>query len=283
MSLGAGDGGEREMTEAEQRQKESPLRTDRGVTTIKDTVVSKIAGMAAGDVEGVHMGGGASRSAGGLLEGITGSENSTRGVSVEVGSIEAAIDLKMGIDYGKNILGTVGEVRQKIAERVQNMTGLKVTELNVTIADVILPEDSRDAGNGSGQGAGAGSGAGSAVETRTMPRRELRPGASERETTPVEPSSRTYTEGSSGPVPEEEVRAEGTPLEENETRRLRTGDESTPTDQAAAATGSEDAGTTRAEDDAVAKTDDRTREIDHEPVSEAEQRRVRRRRRREER
>ena len=212
------------MTEAEQRRQESPLLSDRGVTTIKDTVVSKIAGMAAGEVEGVHMGGSASRSAGGLLEGITGSESSTRGVSVEVGSVEAAIDLKMGIDYGKNILGTVGEVRQKITERVQTITGLNVTELNVTIADVVFREDGGGETEGNGSGSGARSDPGYA--RRTVPRtEELRPGAAEREVTPVEPRSRTYTEGSSGPVPEEEVRAEGTPVEEDETRRLRFGDE----------------------------------------------------------
>lgn len=280
------------MTEAEQRQNESPLRGDRGVTTIKDSVVSKIAGMAAGEVDGVHMGGGASRSAGGLLGGITGSESSTRGVSVEVGSVETAIDLKMGIDYGRSILGAVGEVRQKITERVHNLTGLNVTELNVTISDVIFPDDGQEAGNGGQQRSGTGSGGRSFVETRTMPRSELRPGASERETTPVEPRSRTYTEGSSGPVPEEEVRAEGTPVEENETRRLRPGDESPSTEEGgtmASGTGSTetgstetagsgDAGTTRSE----GETDDRTREIDRERVSEAEERRSRRRKRREE-
>jgi uncharacterized alkaline shock family protein YloU len=211
------------MTEAEQRRQESPLLSDRGVTTIKDTVVSRIAGMAAGEVEGVHMGGGASRSAGGLLEGVTGSESTTRGVSVEVGSVEAAIDLKMGIDYGKNILGTVGEVRQKITERVHSITGLNVTELNVTISDIVFPEDGQDGAEGTGRSSGEDTAR--AVPTRTVPRQELRPGASEREVTPVEPRSRTYTEGASGPVPDEEVRAEGTPVEEDETRRLRVGDE----------------------------------------------------------
>lgn len=284
------------MTEAEQRQNESPLRSDRGVTTIKDTVVSKIVGMAAGEVSGVHMGG-ASRSSGGFLGGITGSDSTTRGVSVEVGSVETAIDLKMGIDYGKNILGTVGEVRQKITERVHNFTGLNVTELNVTISDVIFPDGEQETGNGSQQEASAGSRTGPEFETRTMPRSELRPGASERESTPVEPRSRTYTEGSSGPVPDEEVRAEGTPVEENETRRLRPGDENPSTEEggttasetssaetssaetsSAEAAGSGDAGTTRSADE----TDDRTQEIDRERVSEAEERRTRRRRRRSE-
>ena len=294
------------MTEAEQRRQESPLLSDRGVTTIKDGVVAKIAGMAAGEVDGVHMGGGASRSAGGLLEGITGSESTTRGVSVEVGSVETAIDLKMGIDYGKNILGTVGQVRQKITERVQNITGLNVTELNVTIADVVFPEDDGDDGQDSGSGAGTST----SVPTRTVPRSELRPGASEREFTPVEPRSRTYVEGTSGTVPEEEVRAEGTPVEEDETRRLRVSDEE-PSDTGTESTGGEGAGTSASGSsggsNAEAPTDETTltggtssgeraaretssegsaggtEEIDRDRVSESEERRARRRRRREER
>ncbi|MBA2618200.1 MAG: Asp23/Gls24 family envelope stress response protein [Rubrobacter sp.] len=282
------------MTEAEQRRQESPLLSDRGVTTIKDTVVARIAGMAAGEVEGVHMGGNASRSAGGLLEGITGSDSPTRGVSVEVGSVEAAIDLKMGIDYGKNILGTVGEVRQKITERVQTFTGLKISELNVTISDVTFPEE----GQGDKEGNGSTSGTRTGPDTRTMPRTELRPGASERETTEVEPRSRTHTEGASGPVPEEEVRAEGTPVEEDETRRLRVGDEEpsggatgTSTDDAATtreeASGAPTSGTgasgTPGDETSAGDTDEGTQEIDRGRVSEAEERRTRRRRRREER
>ena len=290
------------MTEAEQRRQESPLLSDHGVTNIKDTVVARIAGMAAGEVEGVHMGGGASRSAGGLLESVTGSDSPTRGVGVEVGSVEAAIDLKMGIDYGKNILGTVGEVRQKITERVQTFTGLKVTELNVTISDVTFPEEGQ-AGSGSG---GSRSGTSTAPETRTMPRRELRSGAAERETTEVEPRSRTNTEGASGPLPDEDVRAEGAPVEEDETRRLRVGDEEPsgtetrdedaattsaseePTDETTL-TGGTSSGERAARETAASETAasessaGETEEIDRGRVSEAEERRARRRRRREER
>ena len=295
------------MTEAEQRRQESPLLTHRGATKIKDSVVAKIAGMAAGEVGGVHMGGGASRSAGGLLEGITGSESTTRGVSVEVGSVETAIDLKMGIDYGRNILGTVGEVRQKITERVQNITGLKVTELNVTIADVVFPEGGQDDAQGDGSGSNAGASGG--VPTRTLPRQELRPGASEREFTPVEPRSRTYVEGSSGALPEEEVRAEGKPVDEDETRRLGVGDE----EPSVAETRDQDAATTSASGTSETSRDEAptdettltggtssgeraaretaasessaggTEEIDRDRVSESEERRARRRRRREER
>ena len=95
------------MSESGQQRNESPLVSDRGATTISGTVVTTIAGMAAQEVEGVHMGGGASRTAGGVLGSLTGSESRTSGISVEVGRTEAAIDLKMGIEYNKNILQTV--------------------------------------------------------------------------------------------------------------------------------------------------------------------------------
>jgi uncharacterized alkaline shock family protein YloU len=228
------------MSESEQQWNESPLLSERGSTIISDTVVSSIAGRAAQEVEGVHMGGGVSRTASGVLGSITGSESQTRGVSVEVGRTETAIDLKMGVEYNKNILQTVEEVRHRITDRVQTMTGLRVTELNATITDITFPEKEqrRRLGSGSGTrelGDGSTSETGTEPETRTMPESELRPGASERETTQVEPRSRTYTESTSGPVPEEEVRVEGRPLEGDETAELRPGDteiEERPTSEA---------------------------------------------------
>jgi uncharacterized alkaline shock family protein YloU len=128
------------MSESEQQRNESPLLSDRGATIISDTVVSSLAGMAAQEVEGVHMGGGVSRTAGGVLGSLTGSESKTSGISVEVGRTETAIDLKMGIEYNKNILQTVEEVRRRITDRIQSMTGLRVKELNATITDITFPE-----------------------------------------------------------------------------------------------------------------------------------------------
>jgi uncharacterized alkaline shock family protein YloU len=128
------------MSETEGQRNVSPLLSERGVTTISDTVVSSLAGMAAQEVDGVHMGGGASRTAGGVLGSITGSESRTSGISVEVGRTEVAIDLKMGIEYNKNILQTVDEVRRRITDRVESMTGLRIKELNATITDITFPE-----------------------------------------------------------------------------------------------------------------------------------------------
>jgi uncharacterized alkaline shock family protein YloU len=128
------------MSETEGQRNDSPLLSERGVTTISDTVVSSLAGMAAQEVDGVHMGGGASRAAGGMLGSITGSESRTSGITVEVGRTETAIDLKMGIEYNKNILQAVEEVRRRITDRVESMTGLRIKELNATITDITFPE-----------------------------------------------------------------------------------------------------------------------------------------------
>src|SRR5215203_5360102 len=128
------------MSETQGQRNDSPLLSERGVTTVSDTVVSSLAGMAAQEVDGVHMGGGTSRAAGGVLGSITGSDSRTSGISVEIGRTEVAIDLKMGVEYNKNILQTVEEVRRRITERVESLTGLRIKELNATITDITSPE-----------------------------------------------------------------------------------------------------------------------------------------------
>lgn len=204
----------------EQQQLRSPLDSERGVTTIKDGVVSQIAGMAAREVKGVYLGGSTSRAAGGLLENVTGSTGSSRGVSVEVGRVETAIDLKMGIDYGRNILEAVEEVRRRISDRVTQMTGLRITELNVTISDVVYPGDETGDGEADG-GSRREVTSGTTRPARTV---DLQTGVGDREVGGVEPRSRTRTEARSGPVPEEEVRVERQPLREDETAELRVGE-----------------------------------------------------------
>jgi uncharacterized alkaline shock family protein YloU len=210
------------VSEAERRQAQSPLLSERGVTTIKDSVVSRIAGIAAREVEGVHMGGSVSRTASGVLGNLTGSDSQTRGISVNVGRIEAAIDLTMGIDYGRNFVQTVEEVRSRITERVESMTGLRVVECNATISEVIFPND------GDGRRGELEAGAADAPpESRAMPESYYTEEAS--------PASQTREESQSGPVAEEEVRAEGQPVEEDETAVLRTGEEETAAEEKSAA------------------------------------------------
>lgn len=148
---------EQRATQQGQAVEKSPLKGARGETTIQDTVVARIAGIAAQEVDGVHPGGGASRAVGGILDSVTGSVTGggtsgggqTRGVSVEVGEIEAAIDFTMAIAYGKSVPQVAGAVRKNIINRVENLTGLRVTEVNITVNDVIFPDDESDRGGAS--------------------------------------------------------------------------------------------------------------------------------------
>ena len=136
-------------TTNERRQQQIPLKTERGNTPISDAVVSQVAGIAAQEVEGVQMGGGAAAAVGGFLQSVSGTVtgsnagggNYTRGVSVEVGEEETAIDLTMAIEYGKSIPQITEAVRRNVTDRVENLVGLRFTEVNVTVNDVQFREE----------------------------------------------------------------------------------------------------------------------------------------------
>ena len=122
-----------------------PLQSDRGTTTISNAVVSQIAGIAAQEIEKVQMGGGATAAVGGFLQSVTGGGsgggNFSKGVSVEVGQEEAAIDLTMAVEYGHSVPQLTEAARRNVINRVENLTGLRVTEVNITVTDVQVPEE----------------------------------------------------------------------------------------------------------------------------------------------
>ena len=127
----------------------SPLKSEMGTTTVSNSVVSQIAGIAAQEVEKVQMGGGATAAVGGFLQSVTGSVtgsgggggNFSKGVSVEVGEEEAAVDLTMAVEYGQSIPRITDAVRRNVINRVESLAGLRVTEVNVTVTDVQIPEE----------------------------------------------------------------------------------------------------------------------------------------------
>jgi uncharacterized alkaline shock family protein YloU len=123
-----------------------PLQTERGNTSIADNVVSKIAGIAAQEVDGIRMGSGASQTASNLLGSITGGGggSQTQGVSVEVGQEEAALDLTLTAEYGKSIPQLAEAVRRNVANRVESLVGLRVTEVNITVQNIFFPEQERE-------------------------------------------------------------------------------------------------------------------------------------------
>ena len=126
---------------------QSPLQSELGTTTIQDSVVTAIISMAAEEVEGVttsHGGvrlpGDTSPTVGEFVDNITGGASRTRGLSVDVGERQTAADITINVEYGRPIPQVTQAVRERIIERVENLTGLEVTEVNVQVNDVMLPE-----------------------------------------------------------------------------------------------------------------------------------------------
>ncbi len=122
----------------------SALANSEGKISVADGVVSKIAGLAAREVSGVHaMGTGGSRALGAIKQRIPGSSSTpspTQGVSVEVGETQAAIDLDIVIEYGVSIADLGRSIQRNVKSSVERMTGLQVTEVNVAVDDVYLGE-----------------------------------------------------------------------------------------------------------------------------------------------
>ena len=122
---------------------QGPLTPTLGKTVIADTVVSKIAGIAAREVHGVYaLGGSASRAVGALRDRIPGaSVNHAQGISVEVGEKQAAIDIDIVAEYGVSISDLAAGIRRNVIGAIERMTGLEVVEVDITVHDVHLAED----------------------------------------------------------------------------------------------------------------------------------------------
>lgn len=113
---------------------------DRGATTIDDSVVAKIAGIATREVSGVDSMGGALSSAVAEVVGrIRGDEHATSGVGVEVGTRQAAVDLSITVQYPATINEVASSVRENVIDRIEKLTGLEVVEVNIAVTDLAFP------------------------------------------------------------------------------------------------------------------------------------------------
>ncbi|HOP99381.1 MAG TPA: Asp23/Gls24 family envelope stress response protein [Acetivibrio clariflavus] len=111
-----------------------------GNIKISEEVVAIIAGVAAMDVPGVAgMSGGI---AGGIAE-ILGRKNLSKGVKVEVGEKEAAIDLYIIVEYGYRIPDVSWDIQEKVKKAVETMTGLNVVEINIHVQGVNIEKEIR--------------------------------------------------------------------------------------------------------------------------------------------
>jgi uncharacterized alkaline shock family protein YloU len=113
----------------------------RGETSINNSVIAKIAGLAARGVPGVHaLGGGAARALGVIREAISSTDHS-QGVTVQLSESQVTVDLSMVADYPAPLQQVADDVRNAVILAVESLTGLQVPVVNVTINDVHLPDD----------------------------------------------------------------------------------------------------------------------------------------------
>ncbi|NLW40208.1 MAG: Asp23/Gls24 family envelope stress response protein [Tissierellia bacterium] len=109
-----------------------------GTVKIANEVVSVIAGLAATEIEGVtSMSGGIT----GDITEMLGMKNLSKGVKVEVGEKETAIDIYIIVEYGYKISEVASKVQQNVKDAVETMTGLKVVEVNVNVQGVNIPKE----------------------------------------------------------------------------------------------------------------------------------------------
>lgn len=114
---------------------------DVGLIRIADEVVGIIAGLAATEVPGVA--GMSAGLVGGIAE-MLGKKNLSKGVKVEVGEREAAVDLYIIVEYGVRIPDVALRVQENVKRAIESMTGLDVVEVNIHVQGVGFGQDGKE-------------------------------------------------------------------------------------------------------------------------------------------
>ena len=127
--------------EKEENVKEESLN-EANTIKIADEVVAVIAGIAVSEIPGVYsMAGGF---AGGITEVLSGKKNLSKGIKVEVGDKETKVDVNIIVEYGTRIPDVAFEIQNRVKKAVENMTGLKVAEVNVHVQGVNTQQEKEE-------------------------------------------------------------------------------------------------------------------------------------------
>ena len=108
----------------------------RGETTISPAVVQKITSKAASEVEGVQGVSSGLRRLTGRTE-----EDPDAKVKAEVEREHASVDLGISVRYPQPVASTAERVREHVVRRLQQLTGLVVTDVNITVHELVVGDD----------------------------------------------------------------------------------------------------------------------------------------------
>ena len=126
------------MDENNENLVENILNEEEDNINISDDVVTTIAGIAISDINGVaEMAGGI---AGGISEVLSGKKNLSKGIKAEIDGNNVKIDVNIIVTYGVRIPDVAFDIQNKVKNNVENMTGLRVEEVNVHVQGVNIEQ-----------------------------------------------------------------------------------------------------------------------------------------------
>ena len=109
-----------------------------GSVKIANDVIGMIGALAAMEIDGV------SAMAGNVTSEVlekAGYKRLAKGVKVQLNGKQVGIELSLLKGYGYNIPATSQKVQTRVKNTIENMTGLDVTDVNVRIAGITMPNN----------------------------------------------------------------------------------------------------------------------------------------------
>jgi uncharacterized alkaline shock family protein YloU len=119
-------------------------RVGEGTTTIKDSVIGKVASLAVREIPGVHaLGSTPLRAIGAIVETISKAEVNP-GITIELGDDGVTVQIVLVAAYPVPLTELADAVRASVTQAIEGLVGMTVTAVNVTITDIYVagkPDD----------------------------------------------------------------------------------------------------------------------------------------------
>ncbi len=109
-----------------------------GQVHISTEVLSIITSIAAREIEGVQD---ASSGFVDEISSLFNKKNNTKGIKIEVKENNVYIDISINVEYGYNVHKVAEAVQARVSEKIENMTELNVTSVNVNVSNVFIKEE----------------------------------------------------------------------------------------------------------------------------------------------